>query len=241
MAARKPTRQWRQWHRWLGLAVALPVLVLSITGVMLNHIESLGWSSKPMSPWLARWYGAPVPKDVKGYSLDGQWYAELDERLYINGTDTLHCPPPLQGVAQQNGLLIVGCGHELMLLDDSGQLVERIGKAYGLPAFEHLGSDDQGLILDTGAERLRFDVDQLMTGPYQGNWQPVDARPLPKQMKQALISQSVPPSLNWQRLLLDLHAGRIAGLAGQLVMDFAALVLTILAITGTVIWSRTRR
>ena len=26
MNQRKPTRQWRRWHRWLGLAVALPVL-----------------------------------------------------------------------------------------------------------------------------------------------------------------------------------------------------------------------
>lgn len=241
MAARKPTRQWRQWHRWLGLAVALPVLVLSITGVMLNHIESLGWSSKPMSPLLARWYGAPVPSDIRGYSLEGRWYAELNERLYVDGADTLHCTPPLHGVARHNGLLIVGCGQELMLLDGNGQLVERIGKAYGLPAFEHLGSDDTGLILDTGDGLLRYDVDQLMASPYQGDWQPLDARPLPNGLEKALIDQSVPPSLTWQRLLLDLHAGRIAGLAGQLVMDFAALVLTILAISGTVIWSRSRR
>ena len=42
MNQRKPTRQWRRWHRWLGLAVALPVLVLSVTGVLLNHIDSFG-------------------------------------------------------------------------------------------------------------------------------------------------------------------------------------------------------
>ena len=64
---------------------------------------------------------------------------------------------------------------------------------------------------------------------------------LPDQLKQALINQSVPPSLNWQRFLLDLHAGRIAGLAGQLIMDLAALILIVLAVTGTVIWGRTRR
>jgi len=42
-------------------------------------------------------------------------------------------------------------------------------------------------------------------------------------------------------LLLDLHAGRILGLTGQLIMDLAALLLSILAVTGTVIWARTRR
>lgn len=241
MAVRKPTRQWRRWHRWLGLVVAIPVLVLSITGVMLNHIEALGWSSKPMPPWLARWYGAPVPADVKGFSLDGQWYTELNERLYIDELDTLHCLPPLQGVVRHNGLVVVGCDQELMLLDSNGQLVERIGAAYGLPAFERLGSDGQGLILETRDQVLRFDVDQLVAAPFQGEWQPAESSPLPATLEQALISQSVPPSLNWQRFLLDLHAGRIAGLAGQLVMDLAALILTILAVTGTVIWSRTRR
>ena len=241
MAARKPTRQWRQWHRWLGLVVAVPVLVLSVTGVLLNHIESLGWSNQPMSPWLARWYGAPVPSDVHGYKLEKQWYVELNERLYIDATDALHCPSPLHGVVRQKGLLVVGCGQELMLLDGNGQLVERMGSAYGLPAFERLGSDEQGLILDTGSSLLRFDVDQLMATPYQGEWQPAQAQPLPVTLEQTLISQSVPPSLNWQRFLLDLHAGRLGGLAGQLIMDLAALILTILAVTGTVIWSRTRR
>lgn len=241
MAARKPTRQWRQWHRWLGLAVAIPVLVLSVTGVMLNHIESLGWSSKPMSPWLARWYGAPVPSGVEGFSVDGQWYSELNERLYINDTDTLHCLPPLHGVVRQNDLIVVGCDQELLLLDGNRQLVERIGLAYGLPAFQRLGHAESGLILDTGDGLLRFDVDQLAATPHQGDWQPARPSELPAALETALINQSVPPSLNWQRLLLDLHAGRIAGLAGQLVMDLAALFLSILAVTGTVIWSRTRR
>ncbi|MGB2248363.1 MAG: PepSY domain-containing protein [Alcanivorax sediminis] len=241
MAVRKPTRQWRRWHRWLGLVVAVPVLVLSVTGVLLNHIESLGWSNQPMSPWLARWYGAPVPSDVTGFSLNDRWYAQLNERLYIDGEDTLHCPPPLQGVVDHNGMLVVGCGQEMLLLDGNGQLVERIGAAYGLPAFTRMGGDGKSLVLDTGEGLLNFDVDQLVTSPHQGPWQASEAVALPDQLKQALINQSVPPSLNWQRFLLDLHAGRIAGLAGQLIMDLAALILIVLAVTGTVIWGRTRR
>lgn len=72
-------------------------------------------------------------------------------------------------------------------------------------------------------------------------WTPSLFQALPVTMKQRVVAQSVPPSLNWQRLLLDLHAGRLFGLAGQLVMDLAALVLVVLALTGTVIWSRSRR
>jgi len=208
---------------------------------MLNHIDALGWSNQPMPSWLARWYGAPVPSNVSGFALEEQWYAELNERLYINEVDTLHCLPPLRGVVRHNGLVVVGCDQELMLLDSNGQLVERIGTAYGLAAFGRLGSDGQGLIVETRGQVLRFDVDQLTATSYQGDWQPAEPGRLPVALEQTLISQSVPPSLNWQRFLLDLHAGRIAGLAGQLVMDLAALILTILAVSGTVIWSRSRR
>ncbi|MCK5887555.1 MAG: PepSY domain-containing protein, partial [Alcanivorax sp.] len=48
MGLRKPTRQWRRWHRWLGLLVAVPVLILSVTGVLLNHIDAFGWSNSPL-------------------------------------------------------------------------------------------------------------------------------------------------------------------------------------------------
>jgi hypothetical protein len=64
--------------------------------------------------------------------------------------------------------------------------------------------------------------------------------PLPAVLQPRLQAASVPASLNWQRLLQDLHAGRVFGWAGQLVMDLAALLLVILALTGVIIWSRSR-
>lgn len=243
MNQRKPTRQWRRWHRWLGLAVALPVLVLSVTGVLLNHIDSFGWSSRPLPPLLARWYGAPVPDAVSAISLQGRWYAQANDSLFIDGEKNLYCQAPLRGVVQENGWTVVGCADELLLLDTQGQQVERMGPAYGVPAFSGMGRNDRGLVLKTEQGLLQYNVDQLASValPDDAAWIASRQQPLPDTMKQRIVAQSVPPSLNWQRLLLDLHAGRLFGLAGQLVMDLAALVLVILALTGTVIWSRSRR
>ena len=149
MKQRKSTSQWRRWHRWLGLAVALPVLVLSVTGVLLNHIESFGWSSRPLPPLLARWYGAPVPELVSGIALDNRWYAQANDSLFIDGEKSLYCQAPLRGVVQDNGWTVVGCADQLLLLDAQGQQVERMGPAYGVPAFSALGRNDQGLVLET--------------------------------------------------------------------------------------------
>ena len=244
MAARKPTRQWRRWHRWLGLLVAVPVLVLSVTGVLLNHIDALGWSDKPLPLVLARWYGAPIPDEVQGVRLERRWYSQSSDRLFIDDRNAFYCHSPFKGVARDNGLVVVGCGDELLLLNNEGQEVERLGPAYGVPAFAALGRiEGAGLGLETRAGVVHFNVDQLASRPLKdrANWRPARLGALPDDLKTRILSQSVPPSLNWQRLLLDAHSGRILGLAGQLVMDLAALLLSILAITGTVIWARSRR
>ena len=41
--SRRPMRYWlRKIHRWASLAAALPLLLLTLTGVMLNHKEVFG-------------------------------------------------------------------------------------------------------------------------------------------------------------------------------------------------------
>lgn len=243
MKQRKSTSQWRRWHRWLGLAVALPVLVLSVTGVLLNHIESFGWSSRPLPPLLARWYGAPVPESLSGIVLHNRWYAQANDSLFIDGQKSLYCQPPLRGVVQDNGWTVVGCAGELLLLDGQGQQIERIGPAYGVPTFSAMGRNEQGLVLKTDQGLIQYDLEQLASVvlPEAASWEVSRQQALPDAIKEQIIAKSVPSSLHWQRLLLDLHAGRLFGLAGQLVMDLAALVLVLLALTGTVIWSRSRR
>ncbi|MCG8392105.1 MAG: PepSY domain-containing protein [Pseudomonadales bacterium] len=244
MKRNKPTHQWRRWHRWFGLVVAIPVLILSVTGVLLNHIESLSWADRPLPPWLARWYGAPVPDGLEGQQVAGHWYSHSGERLFVGDRDAFYCPPPFRGVARDGALLVVGCGPELLLVNADGQQVERLGPAYGVPVFSALGQvGERRLGLQTPEGVVHFDTDQLAALPLSGDnrWHPVRLQVVPARLETRVLARSVPPSLNWQRLLLDLHAGRIAGLAGQLVMDLAALLLSILAITGTVIWARSRR
>jgi uncharacterized iron-regulated membrane protein len=44
-----------------------------------------------------------------------------------------------------------------------------------------------------------------------------------------------------ERLLLDLHSGRIFGAAGPWIFDIAALLLILLSLSGTWIWIKRRR
>ena len=224
----------------MGLLVALPVLVLSVTGVLLNHIESLDWADAPLPPWLARSYGVPLSEQIYGSQVDGHWYAQTGERLFMDGSAVASCSAPFQGAVAVQGLTVAGCGGDLLLLQGSEQ-VERLRPGQGVPAFNRLGVAGEALVLETENRLLRFGLENLNSVVLAvPDWQPVVIEPLPAVLQPRLQAASVPESLNWQRLLQDLHAGRVFGWAGQLVMDLAALLLVILALTGVVIWSRSR-
>ena len=49
------------------------------------------------------------------------------------------------------------------------------------------------------------------------------------------------PQLSLDRLLLDLHSGRLFGKTGVYLMDAAAIGLLLLSITGLIVWLRRRK
>lgn len=55
------------------------------------------------------------------------------------------------------------------------------------------------------------------------------------------VKEGYAPPLSWDRVLLDLHTGRILGDWGIYVMDGAAIILLILTFTGMYNWYRSPR
>lgn len=51
-------RPWYRWHRRVGITAAVLVVIISITGLILNHNTSLGLHKDFItSKWLLEWYG----------------------------------------------------------------------------------------------------------------------------------------------------------------------------------------
>ncbi|GAB6166655.1 hypothetical protein JCM19992_26550 [Thermostilla marina] len=40
-------RTWYRLHRWLGIAIAVPIIVVAVTGILLVHAEGLGLKGSP--------------------------------------------------------------------------------------------------------------------------------------------------------------------------------------------------
>lgn len=242
MSVRKPTRAWRRWHRWLGLSIVIPVIVLSVTGVLLNHLDSLAFSKHPMPLWAAHMYGFSVSEELPAGKVAGRWYAHANSRLLVEDGQPVQCEPPFYGVIETAEGVLAGCGSALLLLDAEGRLQERLGAAYGVPHFNRMGVNDAGaLVLASDDTFMLYDVVHLAATPYAGLWQPWRVTPLPLDVHAGLRGQAIPTSLSWERLLLDIHAGRFFGRLGVWVMDVVAVILILLSLSGMVVWSRSRR
>lgn len=249
-----PSRKWRRLHRWLGLLIAAPVIILSLTGILLNHIENLGLNQRTLPNFLASIYGVPVAEPVVSVEIDQQWWSFVGDQLFLQEQPVSQCRRPYAGVVSVAGIYVVGCDGALLLLDKRGGLIERLGNEFALPPFERLvsvganplGANPSGesnansLVLFSPDASWLYDIDQLSFTPFDAELEPVAWQVPPLEVVAALPTQVVPPELNWQRLIQDIHSGRVVSLAGKLLMDAAALLLMVLVITGVIIWSRTR-
>jgi hypothetical protein len=229
---------WR-WHRRLGLAVALLVLLLALTGIALNHTSLLGLDRGAIQSRAVFWlYGVEAASPV-GYRVGQRWLSRTPAGgLYLDGREVAHCRGQLSGALELGGVLYAGCSEELLLLTPDGELIESVSAAAGLPTpLTAVGAIDASPALATPAGWRRVDIDRLefqALPPGAVVEVAAEQGPLPEALLEAL-PRGV-DWLTWERVLLDLHTGRLAGPLGVALVDALGVVLCLLAVSGFAIW-----
>lgn len=237
-AGRKPAPSLFLWHRWLGLAVSLFVVLLSVTGLMLNHTEALRLDERRVqAPWLLHLYGVEPPVLVEAYRAGDHWISQWGNRLFLDA-DPVNASGPLHGAGEMAGMLVAAGGDQLILMGPQGQLVERLP----MPGLRGVGKATGTLVVRTEEGLLRAD-EQLI------EWSPVNRgievmwssrTGLPDSLQRAIAGHLQGEGLPLERIVLDLHSGRILGAGGVLLMDAAAAVLLFSALSGVWLWLRHR-
>jgi hypothetical protein len=232
------------WHRYIGLAAAAFVIVLSVTGLLLNHTEELGLDSiRVTSPAVLDWYGVRAPDELLAYRAGTLTVIEAGERIYLTQGELPDARGPLHGAVEYDGLVIVAMADQLWLLTPDGELVERLDATAGVPpdllAIGRTG--DGALAVRTVAGSFRADADLLAwtaTDAHGIDW----ATSIPPTAAQARAVERAwrGEGLPLERVMLDLHSGRILGNAGVYLMDGAALLFLVLAASGVWLWIKRR-
>jgi len=205
--------RFRRGHRWAGATLVAFVLFLSLTGISLNHSGELGLDRMYLDwPWLLDAYG-------------------LEE------------PPPYSGKVVLEPLAVVGDGQRVHVLTTGGELVESIDLRGLLPgAIDRVGRAADRAVLRSSGRLFRSDTD--VTGFEL--WESGAASEIKWSAEVAPDAAGLEAleiawrgrGLTVERVLLDLHSGRIFSIPGRLLLDIVAVGMILLSISGLILARR---
>ena len=243
------------WHRYIGIFIAFFVVLLSITGILLNHTEAFSLDSRYISSsFLLRFYGIESAELKSSYAVNNkeeiQWVSEFGDALFLQNK-RLHCDPPLKGAIKTDSLLVVANNKQLCLFMPNGDLVDRLSLPQNdqqpLIQIQRIALIENQLILashhhfyqtDTAFSHLQVLDDASIIDSDRLAWATV--QPLDQKIHQNLQQQYHGQGLSWERVIQDFHSGRIFGSIGVYFMDIVALLFIFLCVSGVTVWKRNR-
>jgi len=210
-----------RWHRRIALGVFAWVAVLALSGVLINHANDWGLDRRPLADSLQYLlYG--IERDVKISCVSGTLPAA-------------DCGEIFARLALPEGELWLS-GDALFLLGADGALIERIGVSQlGLGKLQAGLIDGTGIYLQDAARIVETDADLL-------DWRELEPAAAARlKQRDWQFNGSAAGEISWERLLLDLHAGRFLGPLASGFTDLMGLLILSLTVTGFWIWRLKRR
>jgi len=221
----------------------MAVVLMVVSGLAIQHASTLKLDARYVSiPWILHWYGLS-PDPVVSYRAGAHWISHAGDHLYLDRRALEGTFPDLRGAAWTGEFLVVASGGDLYLFTPQGELVERLEPGIGLPEpVVSLAENDDGEVLIQGPTRSwQADEQWLDWAPYAARpVHPITATAPPPELQQAVERHDLAHEITWERLLLDLHSGRLFGHYGIYVVDVASIGLLILALSGIWLWMQRR-
>ncbi|MGI2258851.1 PepSY domain-containing protein [Shewanella sp. GXUN23E] len=232
----------RHWHRRLALIASLFILLLTLTGVALNHAHDWGLDNKGVRhSWLLDYYGIRPPAQT----LVIQPYGITDNLLWLDDRLLFEASGPLLAAGAFAGYHIAMDSARLYVLTQDGQLLDTLDAASGLnmPLTRMAAATDNGchkLWLETGAGTVW--LNEQLLAPIAGA-APANLVWLTPTVNddETLMLNARAMHLSWERVLQDVHSGRLLGISGKWLWDLLALALLTIALTGLKLWWQQRR
>ena len=233
---KRPKGGLRRWHRSIGAVFALPLLWLMVSGLLLQHQDTLGLDQKMVkSASLLKLYDQipdadPVTTSVGRFMVAG-WGGMLfvdDRILEESGT--------LIGAVARPGELVIATTGELFVYDAQGEYLDRLGEE-SLPAVpvERIGLDESHRVhLQTSAGHhvLGRDFLNFETAPGEGAvaWNTVEVGREEKASLQETLVENA--GFTWSRVITDLHSGSLLGKVGRFLVDLTGIAVIVLTLLG---------
>ena len=229
----------KDWHGYVGLGSVIFVMLVSITGLFLIHTDDLHLSDKFVeSDLLLSLYEIPTNLPTMSYDVAPHGYiVGVNHKIYLNDQWVAELDSGISGAAVVENVIVVTTTNEVLQITCDGVVVER---TYADPPIEMLGILNDVPIFKS----LLGEVTTFISNPHaiddlnQVNWT-VPVNP-PNELIAEIIRRERHQMITAEKLILDLHSGRLFGNVGKLLFDAIAIALCVLAITGFSQWVRAK-
>ena len=235
-----------RWHQWMGLLSALFLVVLSITGLALNHTERLGLNQiQVRNSWILSQYGMEGSNSISGFRIhEENTLAHLDGQLFYNGAPLASSETPI-GIVEGDPITVIASATQLIYLNPQGELIEAVNTSH-LPfsIITAIGQSDEELAILVTAEGIWSpDANWLEFNAYEGAYsvEPLATTELSLSETDTILETFQGGGVSLYRVLLDLHAGRLFGWGGRTLMDLTAVAILLLVTSGIGGWLRKSR
>lgn len=232
------------WHRYTGLVCAILVLLLAVTGLLLQHGKQLALNQTFVANRALLTHYGVTPNPVTSYKTSAHWLSHAGRHLYLDGKPLTGEYENILGAAETIFGYAVVAEQRLVLFDNEGRLIETLAAHTGLPEpVLGIGSSRTEAVVMRGSKTYWLpDKDFMTWTAYQGP-HPVWVNPeqTPPELLTTIQAHDLSHTISIERLLLDLHSGRLLGKYGILVMDAAAVGLILLSCSGIWVWLQRRK
>ena len=201
-----------KWHRHLAAIISIWLVILALSGILINHAHDWGLDHKPLS--------ATLQHLVYGIESNGEDYCKN-----LTASEVA-CGAVFARLSLPVGALLLD-ENSLFLLDEAGQLVEKLAASQlglrGLSAGLRIGTQiylqdsEKTVVTDTELLNHTSVTAEAVAALNGSNWQ---------------VRSESAQSITWERLLLDLHAMRFLGPLAKVINDLMAVLILILALSG---------
>lgn len=230
---------WRGWHTWWSVALALPISIVSLTAIFIAHEDALGLKSAPLPAALrpaVQERTAAVPEIRAAHRHgDGTLYIAMKNGLFAQTGTTLTPVPALAGIevrglaSTMDGLYAATKSGVWRLAGENWERVLR-GEAWSVNA-----ASDRRIVAAMKQGGVVASNDGGAT------WQA--ERALNQALTEAVAAETHSPRFTLHKLVMDMHTGKafLGKTYEWLWIDIVAGAMLFLSFSGLVMWWRARR
>ena len=195
-------------HRLLGITLVFFILILSITGTLLQHAEDFNIRNNYASSLIAKNFYNIKPCKVYSFKYDNQWISMCNRDLYFNEKKIASDINSINSIYFNKGKYHVHYdNHEIIINSDSS-----------IAAMGHTNSN----------ENLNKNVLLKLDS-------------ISEKQRQIIENKSLSKTITYERIVVDLHSGRLFGSFGVTLVDLVTIGIILLSITGAYSWIRHKK